>query len=80
MSYMGRQSTLCLAKSCGPSEYQLQPIVGLNRSVLFARNMSDEVKKAQDAGPANDTVFGKILRKEIPSTWLHEDDKVIYCY
>ena len=35
-----------------------------------------EVEKAQTAGPGGDTIFGKIIRKEIPSTFVHEDDKV----
>uniref|UniRef100_A0A182KCC6 General transcription factor IIE subunit 1 n=1 Tax=Anopheles christyi TaxID=43041 RepID=A0A182KCC6_9DIPT len=41
--------------------------------------MSDEVAKAQvaDAAAANDTIFGKILRKEIPCTFIYEDDKCV---
>ena len=39
--------------------------------------MSREVETAQAAGPGEDTIFGKIIRKEIPSTFLHEDDQVI---
>ncbi|ETN64494.1 protein kinase C inhibitor [Anopheles darlingi] len=40
--------------------------------------MSDEVAKAQAADPAaEDTIFGKILRKEIPCTFIHEDDKCV---
>ena len=35
-----------------------------------------EVEKAQTSGPGGDTIFGKIIRKEIPSTFIHEDDKV----
>lgn len=39
--------------------------------------MSDEVSKAQAAdSAAEDTIFGKILRKEIPCDFIHEDDKV----
>lgn len=38
--------------------------------------MSDEVAKAQAAEPTEDTIFGKILRKEIPCTFIYEDDKV----
>lgn len=36
--------------------------------------MSDEVKKAQSAEDTGDTIFGKILRKEIPCDFIHEDD------
>ncbi len=35
-----------------------------------------EVEKAQAAGPDGDTIFGKIIRKEIPSTFVYEDDQV----
>ncbi|XP_039439294.1 adenosine 5'-monophosphoramidase HINT1 [Culex pipiens pallens] len=40
--------------------------------------MSDEVAKAQAAdAAAEDTIFGKILRKEIPCTFIYEDDKCV---
>lgn len=38
--------------------------------------MSDEEAKAQTAQPTEDTIFGKILRKEIPCAFIYEDDKV----
>lgn len=38
--------------------------------------MPNEVKLAQTAGPESDTIFGKILRKEIPCTFIYEDDQV----
>lgn len=38
--------------------------------------MSDEEIKAQSAVPTEDTIFGKILRKEIPCDFIYEDDKV----
>lgn len=38
--------------------------------------MSDETAKAQSAKPTEDTIFGKIIRKEIPVDLLHEDDQV----
>ena len=38
--------------------------------------MSDEQAKAQTAQPGGDTIFGKIIRKEIPSDILYEDDTV----
>nr|XP_039271082.1 histidine triad nucleotide-binding protein 1-like [Styela clava] len=34
-----------------------------------------EVDKAQTAQAGGDTIFGKIIRKEIPSEILYEDDK-----
>merc|ERR1712156_182547 len=36
--------------------------------------MADEVAKAQSAQPGGDTIFGKIIRKEIPAKILYEDD------
>uniref|UniRef100_A0A0A9X3V6 Histidine triad nucleotide-binding protein 1 n=1 Tax=Lygus hesperus TaxID=30085 RepID=A0A0A9X3V6_LYGHE len=47
-----------------------------NSARLFSR-MSDEVAKSQAAAPGGDTIFGKILRKEIPAKLIHEDDKCI---
>lgn len=38
--------------------------------------MSDEVAKAQTAAPTGDSIFGKILRGEIPCTFIYEDDQV----
>lgn len=37
---------------------------------------SDEVQKAQTAHAGGDTIFGKILRKEIPCNYIYEDDLV----
>lgn len=36
-----------------------------------------EVEKAASATPGGDTIFGKILRKEIPATFIYEDDKCV---
>ena len=36
--------------------------------------MTSEVEKAQAAKPRGDTIFGKIIRKEIPANIVHEDD------
>ena len=38
--------------------------------------MSDEIAKAQAAKPGGVTIFGKIIRREIPATFIHEDDQV----
>lgn len=38
--------------------------------------MSDEVINASIASPGGDTIFGKILRKEIPCNFIYEDDHV----
>ncbi|XP_063237697.1 adenosine 5'-monophosphoramidase HINT1 isoform X2 [Bacillus rossius redtenbacheri] len=39
--------------------------------------MADEVEKAKSAVPGGDTIFGKILRKEIPCSFIYEDDKCV---
>ncbi|CAO1330909.1 unnamed protein product [Diamesa hyperborea] len=39
--------------------------------------MSDEVAKAQSAQASEDTIFGKILRKEIPCDFIYEDDQCV---
>ncbi|NP_001279234.1 histidine triad nucleotide-binding protein 1 [Callorhinchus milii] len=39
--------------------------------------MADEIRKAQIAKPGGDTIFGKIIRKEIPAKIIHEDDQCI---
>lgn len=39
--------------------------------------MSDEVAKAQVAdSTVEDTIFGKIIRKEIPCKFIYEDERV----
>jgi histidine triad (HIT) family protein len=42
--------------------------------------MADEVAKAQTAAPTGDTIFGKILRGEIPAKFIHQDDLVLNHY
>ncbi|XP_043655893.1 histidine triad nucleotide-binding protein 1 [Drosophila teissieri] len=39
--------------------------------------MASEVEKSQSAAASEDTIFGKILRKEIPCNFIHEDDKCV---
>lgn len=39
--------------------------------------MMGEVEKARSAQKGGDTIFGKIIRKEIPAKIIHEDDKCI---
>ncbi|XP_067143023.1 adenosine 5'-monophosphoramidase HINT1 [Centruroides vittatus] len=41
------------------------------------KNMASEVSKAQQAVPSGDTIFGKILRKEIPCNFIYEDEKCV---
>ncbi|GFS38282.1 histidine triad nucleotide-binding protein 1 [Nephila pilipes] len=37
----------------------------------------DEMMKAKLAKPGDDTIFGKIVRGEIPTTFIYEDDKCV---
>ncbi|KRF98648.1 uncharacterized protein Dwil_GK18243, isoform B [Drosophila willistoni] len=39
--------------------------------------MASEVDKAQTATKGEDTIFGKILRKEIPCKFIYEDEKCV---
>ncbi|XP_005804221.1 histidine triad nucleotide-binding protein 1 [Xiphophorus maculatus] len=39
--------------------------------------MAEETAKAQVAQPGGDTIFGKIIRKEIPVDLLYEDDQCV---
>ncbi|CAF2718411.1 unnamed protein product [Rotaria sp. Silwood2] len=39
--------------------------------------MSDEIAKAQTAKPTEDTIFGKIARKEIKVDLIHDDDQCV---
>merc|ERR1711973_406469 len=45
-------------------------------NITQTRKMS-EVDKAQSASAGGDTIFGKILRKEIPCDFIYEDDKCV---
>lgn len=45
------------------------------------RKMATEVEKAQSAtADGGDTIFGKILRKEIPCKFIYEDNQVKYVH
>lgn len=46
------------------------------RLSLFNIKMSSEIEKAQTAVPGGDTIFGKIIRKEISASIIYEDDEV----
>merc|ERR1712076_315137 len=46
-------------------------------SPAIFRKMSDEAAKAQTAAPSGDTIFGKIIRKEIPADIFYEDDQCV---
>ncbi|MDG2614606.1 hypothetical protein P7M57_23980, partial [Vibrio parahaemolyticus] len=39
--------------------------------------MADEIAKAQVSQPGGDTIFGKIIRKEIPAKIIFEDDRCL---
>lgn len=49
------------------------------RKTIFKQNKMLEVEKALAADPGDeDTIFAKILRKEIPCEFIYEDDQVSY--
>lgn len=56
-------------------------LVPLLRSVLNYRvcsgGMASEIEKAQSAKPDENNVFAKIIRKEIPTTFIYEDDQCV---
>ncbi|NXF41539.1 HINT1 protein, partial [Nyctibius bracteatus] len=39
--------------------------------------MAEEISKAQAARPGGDTIFGKIIRKEIPASIIYEDEQCL---
>ena len=57
-----------------PSLYKIP----LASSRFYSKKMSDEATLAQSAKPGGDTIFGKIIRKEIPSNIIYEDDQVYF--
>lgn len=61
-----------LVRTCRPIKTLLYHTAGYTGS----SKMADEVEKAQVARPGGDTIFGKILRKEIPCNFIYEDDQV----
>lgn len=46
-------------------------------STLSAASPMSEVDKAHSAAPAADTIFGKIIRKEIPAKIVYEDESAL---
>ena len=55
----------------------LQNLPVSSQVLLYDSNdMSSEVDKAQTASPGGDTIFGKIVRGEIPTNFIYEDDQV----
>lgn len=68
---------------CIRQQQQQQQISSIYPQFVSSRNfslqipkMSDEIAKAQTAKPGGDTIFGKIIRKEIPADIVYEDDQV----
>lgn len=44
--------------------------------IVVNRKMASEKELAQTASPGGDTIFGKIVRGEIPTKFIYEDDQV----
>lgn len=64
----GKQSLSAMIRNCVKllNDQRNNFILPLGCRTQQLRMSSDEVKKAQEAQPGGDTIFGKILRKEIP--------------
>jgi hypothetical protein len=58
--------------------YKALPSPLIQSNLKFSKKMSEnnEVKLAQEAKPGGDTIFGKIIRKEIPAKIIYEDEQV----
>lgn len=52
-------------------------LVAVAREGQRSASMADEIAKAQVAQPGGDTIFGKIIRKEIPAKIIFEDDRCL---
>nr|CAD2135183.1 unnamed protein product [Meloidogyne enterolobii] len=66
---------------CKVFNYFLNNLLTRQQGNLFSfSKMSDEAAKAQTAVPPSqptDTIFGKIIRKEIPANIIYEDNEVL---
>uniref|UniRef100_A0A8C3VEW4 Histidine triad nucleotide binding protein 1 n=2 Tax=Neoaves TaxID=3078114 RepID=A0A8C3VEW4_CATUS len=51
--------------------------LGAGGSRAGAAAMADEISRAQAARPGGDTIFGKIIRKEIPANIIYEDEQCL---
>ena len=56
--------------------FRLSPSIQSQTFQRYSRKMSNEETLAQQAKPGGDTIFGKIILKEIPSKIIYEDDQV----
>uniref|UniRef100_A0A674JM87 Histidine triad nucleotide binding protein 1 n=2 Tax=Terrapene triunguis TaxID=2587831 RepID=A0A674JM87_9SAUR len=50
---------------------------GLSTQGAEPAAMADEIRKAQAARPGGETIFGKIIRKEIPAKIIFEDEQCL---
>ncbi|XP_069692467.1 adenosine 5'-monophosphoramidase HINT1 [Periplaneta americana] len=63
--------------TCRPIKALLYQTAGPAGLATKTTKMADEVEKARLAGPGGDTIFGKILRKEIPCNFIYEDEQCV---
>ncbi|CAF2484868.1 unnamed protein product [Rotaria sp. Silwood2] len=72
------RSILSLASVATVHRYSSYAYFSLSTPYCSAKkSISDEVVKAQTAKPIEDTIFGKIARKEIKVDLLHDDDQCV---
>lgn len=55
-------------------------LISFTRRAVTLRGMATEQEKAQTAQPGGDTIFGKIIRKEIPAKVIFEDEHVNFAW
>ncbi|XP_008551936.1 adenosine 5'-monophosphoramidase HINT1 isoform X1 [Microplitis demolitor] len=66
-----------LLKTVSNLNYVMHRIINSPNNFLVVKKMASEVEKAQSAAPGEDTIFGKILRKEIPCKFIYEDNQCV---
>ncbi|KAL6731416.1 hypothetical protein Aduo_002285 [Ancylostoma duodenale] len=68
---------LVLPRCCGSLKSTFRSGRLAGTTSILARQKMTEVEKAQAAVRENDTIFGKIIRKEIPAKIIFEDEEVL---
>ncbi|XP_033295123.2 adenosine 5'-monophosphoramidase HINT1-like [Orcinus orca] len=73
----------CLGREPSEARGQVKSSVKSQEQLLSSQprgreaEMADEIARAQAARPGGNTIFGKIIRKEIPARIIYEDDQCL---
>lgn len=70
--FIATSSCICDSAGTAPSS-----VIADSYSQASQAAMAGEVEKAQAAVSTGDTIFGKILRKEIPAKFIYEDEQCV---